>query len=304
MRHALAAALGISLFASSAMGAKPTPPPPSGTATPDLGYVQITGGRLNKTYTIYLANEDGSGASSVYSTSDSGQMLIRMGPKADHTIVVIQGGRFSLLRYALSSTGATFVSIEPLVTIANVSGAQMVDFSPNGKDIAYFRGSDNSLWNFNLDTRASTKVAQLASYINGISFDQTGSNILFVENASSNASYAVVKSVPTAGGNIALMGLEGDYNGIESSHTSGSFILTRHFLTETMTLEYHAGSSTPVILATGYLPSFRCDDRMVVYQHVSNGSVSLLEHDMVSGLEHTLTSNGNNYRPDYIPTCS
>ena len=60
-------------------------------ASPDLGYVKISGG-TRRLYELRVASEDGTRATTLYSTRDIGQMMIRMGPRADHTIIVIQGG--------------------------------------------------------------------------------------------------------------------------------------------------------------------------------------------------------------------
>lgn len=270
-------------------------------ALPDLGYVRISGGS-RRFYELRVASEDGTGATTLYSTRDVGQMMIRMGPRADNTIIVIQGGRFSLLRYTNTFSGPQMLSFEPLVTISTASGAAPVDFSPNGKDVAYAGAGGTSINIFNLDTRASRTIAQLPSYTRGLSFSHDGSQVYYLENVSTTD--AVLKRVPVAGGPAVSVGIEGDYNNLTIGRTTDSVLTSRKNVRYDDLSYFVAGSTTPTVIATGYVPSFRCDDTKIIYQKAnSDNTPSLLRRDMTpTGYTFTFSSTGN-YWPSYISTC-
>ena len=286
----------LALCASTLIGAKPAPPP--STSNPEIAYVNISGGS-RRHYQLRVANEDGTGAATLYSSRDVGQMMPHMGPAADRTIVLIQGGRVSLVRYNVSSTGTTFHSIEPLFTINTAVGAQRVDFSPNGKDIVWWDRPINTLKIFNLDTRTSRSLIQLASEPHNFAFNRDGTAVLFLDHVTD--SDAILKSVPLAGGDATEVGLRGDFWGVESAHGSDALILTRGVNHKTSQLEYYATpASGPDNLATGYVPSIKCDDSTAIYQQVNaDGSVSLLRVDLASGAGFTTSTKGN-YWPDYV----
>lgn len=270
-------------------------------ASPDLGFVKISGG-TRRLYELRVAGEDGTGATTLYSTRDIGQMMIRMGPRADHTIIVIQGGRFSLLRYTVTFSGPQMLSIEPLLTIYSGSGAASVDFSPNGKDVAYAAGGGTTINIFNLDTRTSRVIAHLPSYSRGLSFNHDGSQVYYFENVSNTD--AVLKKVAVAGGgDPILVGIEGDYDGVRVGRTVDSILTSRKNVRYDALTYFAPGSTSPSVIATGSIPSFRCDDAMIIYQKVnSDNSVSLLRRDMLSGAPYTFSTSGY-YYPDYISTC-
>lgn len=288
--------LALALAATPASSAKP--PPPTGTTTPDIGYVRISGG-ARRFYELRLANEDGTGANTIYSSRDIGQMFPHMGPRADRTIALVQGGRVSLVRYDVTSTGPIFVSIEPLFTIREASGGQAMDFSPNGKDIVWFDATAGALKIFNLDTRSSTPLLSLAREPNSFVFNRDGSAVLFLEYVTDTD--AILKSVALAGGTPVDLGLRGNFWGLEAAHTSDGFIVNRGLDIKTTYLDYYASAgSGPTTLAQGYLPSFKCDDNVVIYQKVNtDGSVSLLRVNPTT-LAGNTTSTKDNYRPDYV----
>lgn len=285
----------IVLLASTLIGGKP-PPPPS-TTTPQIAYVNISGG-ARRHYQLRLANEDGTQAATIYSSKEVGQMVPHMGPAADKTIVLVQGGRVSLVRYKIGSTGTAFDGIEPLFTINSASGAQNVDFSPNGQDIVWWDRPNNKLMIFNLTSRASTVLLQLASEPNHFAFNRDGTSVLFLDHVSDTQ--AVLKRVALADRAVTTLGVEGDFWGVEAAHGSNALILTRG-LGRTSRIEYHPmnGSGT-TDLANGYVPSFRCDDAVVIYQQINpDSSVSLLRVEPLSGSDYTTSTSGN-YWPDYV----
>jgi hypothetical protein len=303
VRHARPFCLLIAILASTSIAAKPPSRGGGGggsggssTTAPQIAFVNISGG-ARRHYQLKVADEDGSHSATLYDTRDIGQMVPHMGPAADKTIVLVQGGKVSLLRYTTSSTGTAFQSIEPLFTAGSQTGAIHVDFSPDGNDIAWFDNSSKQLKVFHLDTRTNTTVTP-AYFTDEFSFNADGSAILYLEYVSDTDE--ILKQVPASGGTSTTL-LEGDYFGVESAHSGTGFILTRAADVKTNALEYYASpDSSPTTLATGYVPSFKCGDGTIIYQKVnSNSSVSLLRIDLGTGAGYTTSSSGN-YWPDYV----
>ena len=292
-RTKLAAAV---ILVATLTGAKPAPPP--STSDPEIAFVNISGG-ARRHYALRLANEDGTGAVTIYSSRDVGQMVPHMGPRADRTIVLIQGGRVSLVRYESSSTGTKFVSITPLFTINDAVGAQRVDFSPNGKDIVWWDRPISTLKIFNLDTQSSTPLIQLASEPHYFAFNKDGSAVLFLDHVTD--SDAILKSIPTGGGTPTEVGLRGDFWGVVAAPGSDALILTRGINNRTSQLDYYATAASGAdSLATGYVPSIKCDGGTAIYQQVqADGSVKLLRVNLTTKVGATTSSIGN-YWPDYV----
>jgi Tol biopolymer transport system component len=304
MRARSTIVLAALLLASAAVAAKPPSPGGgggdsgggSGTTAPQIAFVNISGG-TRRHYQLRVADEDGSHSATLYDTRDIGQMVPHMGPAGDKTIVLVQGGKVSLVRYTTSSTGTAFQSIETLLTVSSQTGAVHVDFSPNGNDIAWFDNSARELKVFHLDSGTSTTVTPVG-FTEQFSFTGDGSEILYLEYIGQGDE--ILWRVPSGGGTPVKL-LEGDYSGVEPAHSGSAFILTRSSSLKTSTLEYFSSpSSGSTTLATGYVPSFACDDSTIIYQRVnSDGSVSLLRRDMATGLGYTTSSTGN-YWPDYV----
>ena len=284
------------LFATALVSAKPAPPPTTGA--PQIAYVNISGG-ARRHYQLRVANEDGTQAATLYSTNNIGQMVPHMGPAAHKTIVLIQGGRVSLVRYQTSSAGTTFQSIAPLFTINDAVGAQHVDFSPNGKDIIWWDRPINTLKIFNLDSGVSAPVIQLASEPHHFSFNKDGSSVLFLDHVTDTD--AILKQIPLTGGTATDVGLRGDFWGVEPAHNSDALVLTRGVDIRTSSLDYYpTPASAPTTLAAGYVPSFRCNGTVVIYQKVNtDSSVSLLRVEPTSLASYTTSPTGN-YWPDYV----
>lgn len=296
MRISISLAL-IACFAIPADAAKP-PPPPSGTTSPEIAYIQISGG-VRRNYTLRLANEDGTGASTIYSSRDVGQMVPYMGPKADRTILLVQGGNVSLLRYKPTATGTALDSIEELPSIGTAPGATDVDFSPDGKKFVNFSPLDNRFWIFDIEQRTFWPSIQLSAVPHGFAFSRDSSAIIYLDHVSNTE--AIVKRVSLSGGQPTELGIRGNYWEVVPANQSNGLILLRNSDAGTSRIEWHpADGSGPVDLAQGYEPALQCDDSTVIYQKLnSNGSVSLLRVEVPSKQGYTTSTSGN-YTPDYV----
>lgn len=284
------------LCASMLISAKPAPPP--STSSPEIAYVNISGG-ARRSYQLRVANEDGTGAATLYSSRDTGQMVPHMGPRADRTILLVQGSKLSLVRYESSSTGTKLSSIEPLPSIGTSTGAQEVALSPDGKKFVFFAQNDKTFWLFDLSSRVFSPLLQLAATPRRFKFSREGSSIVYLEHVSDTN--AILKSVSISGGPPIELGISGDFWDLEPVHQSDGFIFVRGLNSRTSRLEYHpADGGAAVDLAQGYAPSLKCDDTTVIYQQPqADSSVKLLRVDLASKAGSTTSATGN-YWPDYI----
>lgn len=286
----------LALCSSLLVSAKPAPPP--STSDPQIAFVNISGG-ARRQYQLRVANEDGTGAATLYTSRTVGQMMAHMGPRSERTILLVQGSNLSLVRYETSSTGTKLSSIEALPSIGSSVGAREVAFSPDGTKFAHFAQNDRKFWIFNLVTRVFTPLVQLAATPRAFAFSRDGSSILYLDHVSDGE--AVLKSVPLSGGDPVELGVRGDYWDIEPAHGSNGYILVRGLTYETSRVEYHPADGGAVVdLAQGYAPSLKCDDSTVIYQQVqSDSSVKLLRVDLATKSGSTTSSSGN-YWPDYV----
>jgi Tol biopolymer transport system component len=277
------------------MAAKPVP---SGTSNPEIGYVNISGG-ARRNYALRLANEDGTGANTIYSSRDVGQMVPHMGPRADRTILLVQGSKLSLVRYEPTSTGTKLTSIEPLPAIGSAPGAQEVAFSPDGKKFVLFAQNDMKFWVFDLVTRVFSPLLQLAATPHNFAFSRDGSSLIYLDHVSNTD--AILKSVSLSGGAPVELGIRGDFWDVEPAHQSDGFILVRGVDTKTSRVEYHpATGGATSDLAQGYAPSLKCDDSTVIYQQVqADSTVKLLRIELATTSGFTTSTIGN-YWPDYV----
>lgn len=286
----------IALCASTLIGAKPAPPP--STSDPQIAYVNISGGS-RRHYQLRVANEDGTGAATLYSSRDVGQMVPHMGPRADRIILLVQGSNLSLVRYEPTSTGSKLTSIEPLPSIGAAPGAQEVAFSPDGKKFIFFAQNDMKFWIFDLEDRAFSPLFQLAATPHNFAFSRDGLSLLYLDHVTDTD--AILKRVSLSGGDPVELGIRGNFWDVEPAHNSDGYILVRGVNNRTSRVEYHpAAGSAPVDLAQGYAPSLKCDDTTVIYQQVqADSSVKLLRVDLATKAGYTTSTSGN-YWPDYV----
>lgn len=286
----------LALCASTLISAKPAPSP--STTDPQIAYVNISGG-TRRNYQLRVANEDGTGAATIYSSRDIGQMVPHMGPRADRTILLVQGSNLSLVRYESTSTGTKLTSIEPLPAIGSAPGAQEVAFSPDGKKFVSFAQNDMTFWVFDLVTRTFSPLLQLAATPHNFAFSRDGSSLVYLDHVSDTD--AILKSVPLSGGTPVELGIRGDFWDVEPAHQSDGYVIVRGVGIKTSRIEYHpAGGGATVDLAQGYAPSLKCNDGTVIYQQVqADSSVKLLRVDVATKSGFTTSTSGN-YWPDYV----
>lgn len=281
-------------------GGKPAPTP--GTSTPEIGYVKISGGS-RRFYEFKMSNEDGTGASTVFSSRDVGSMVVDLGPRAAKSFLMIQGGKLSLGKYKSTSTGVQLDGALTEIINMNHVGAAMAKISNTGQDVVYFRNATSQLWRYNVASRTHSLLYDLPANGAGLTISPDGQTVYFTEEEGPET--FALKSIPMAGGTPTDLNRRGYFTDISAANTRAELVLvdigdwpvTRmHFY------DVATGTLGPSF-ANGTQASYKCDDSRLVYQqNNAGGGVSLLYYDIPSGAPGTL-SRSDLYRPDYIPTC-
>jgi Tol biopolymer transport system component len=278
-------------------GAKPPPPPP-GTSNPEIGYIRTSGG-TRRSYEFILSNEDGTGRSIIYSTREIGHMAVHMGPRADRTFALVQGGKISIGRYKQVATGLALDTLTEIYN-GNHSGAIDAEFSRDGDSIVYMRNASMQIWRYDVSSGEERMLVDLATYGGGMSVSRDNSTVYYVESEGSTV--AALKSVPMAGGTPTDLGLRGNYLDTEAANTKDELLLTEHFTGGDRLKRYDLASGSLTDVTNGYEPGYKCDDSRIVYVLNTGRDVSILYRDEPSGAPGTLSTSGL-YWPDYIPTC-
>ncbi len=287
------------LLTSGSADAKGKPPPPAGTSNPEIGYIRISGGS-RRFYEFILSNEDGTGKSVIYSSRDTGAMAVHMGPRADRTFALVQGGKISIGRYKEVATGLALDTLTEIYN-GNHSGAIDAEFSRDGDSIVYMRNATMQIWRYDVSSGAQTMLVDLANYGGGMLVSRDNSTVYYFDNEGPTT--FALKSVPMAGGTPTDLHLRGYYLDTEAANTKDELLLTEHFTGGNRLLRYDLGSGTLSFVTNGYEPGYKCDDSRIVYVLANDGGgVSVLYLDEPSGAPGTLSTSGL-YWPNYIPTC-
>ena len=296
-RTAVLAALSLLVLpAGDAIAAKPQPP---GTTTPEVAYVKISGGS-RRFYELKMSNEDGTGASTVFSSRDVGQMMVDLGPRADRTLLLVQGGRLSLMTYDITSTGPKMTSLQQIIDMGH-AGAATAAMSPTGDDVAFIKNGERTVWRYNLASMTFTKLVDGVGILEGVDFSPDGQTVYYLEEAAPEE--LVLKAVPLGGGSSVELGARGFFTDIAVA-ANGDLLLAN--ITDwpvNRLYLYTPGGGAPEYLTDGYQPSFKCDGSMVIFQDLnSDGTAAIRKYDMQTGVRSTFSSK-DLYWPDYMPTC-
>lgn len=274
------------------------PPPTPGTSNPEIGYIRISGG-ARRQFEFILSNEDGTGKSIIYSARGGGDMAVHMGPRADRTFALIQGGKISIGTYKPVATG---LALDTLTEIHNGNhpGAIEAEFSRDGDSIVYMRNATMQIWRYDVSSSAQTMLVDLAIYGGGMSVSRDNATVYYIDNE--GTTNFALKSVPMAGGAPTDLNLRGYYVDTEAANTKDELLLTEHFTGGNRLKRYDLATGTLTTVTNGYEPGYKCDDSRIVYVLPTGGDVSLLYRDEPSGAPGTLSTSGL-YWPDYMPTC-
>ena len=133
----------------------PAAPPSGSTLSPQISYVRSARG-----YDLIVANEDGSGVKTVYS---SAKMLSgELGP--DGNIYFWEGGRFNRMPAAGGPAQLLFDTFR--------TGVNHSDLSPNGASVAWFSQDAGALFRYDIISGQQAMLAAVPSLID-LTFDYT-----------------------------------------------------------------------------------------------------------------------------------
>ncbi len=267
------------VFVASALVALATPAttarPPSGGGGGGLANAQIafvkssTSGRRQ----LMVANEDGSGATAIYTTNQ----LVRSELGSDGMVYFTDGPRFG----RIPVTGG---SPQWLFEVSSRLGGNM-DLSPDGSSLAWWDSANGTLNRYYIAT-GQQQVVTSASELLDLSFDRTGANIIF-NVAVGNGNYEFM-IVPATGGTAAPYGLSGPFTNFDASHQDSTLVVTiQPPATAPVLGLWEPGMSGPISLVPGYNGTYRCDDSAIMFQRVV-GSGSTLFRRSSSGAITTI----------------
>lgn len=256
-------------------------PPNSGTQTPQISYV-----RSSRGYDLIVANNDGSGARTIYSSS---RMLAgELGP--DGMIYFWEGGRFN----RMPATGGTVQSLfDTSGTIVRHS-----DLSRDGTSVAWF-SPEGVLFRYDIGTGSQTPLVSVANIID-LTFDYTGNSIIYAQ-AVSDVDYEL-KSISAAGGNPISLGLVARISNFDSARRDDTLALTINPPGASPYIGlWKPGMGTPTRIADGYNPTYRCDDSSILFDRMTNSGPALYNRTSNGGI--TLVAKPPAIFPSYKPVC-
>lgn len=256
--------------------------PAGGTQDPQISYVASARG-----YDLVIANEDGSGARSIYKSSR--MVKGELGP--DGMIYFWDGGRFQRMPAAggtaqfLFDTGRTTPSPS--------------DIAPNGTSVAWYDANGGALMRYYIGSGSQSTLSQVGFVID-LTFDHTGSAVIFAEQVS-NTEYEV-KSVPATGGSPATLGLVGRISSFDSARRDGTLALTFNPAGGSPYIAvWKPGMTGAVRIADGYAPTYRCDDSAILYQRMTPSGSALFIRLTNGAISQV--AKPNSVFPSYKPLC-
>ena len=276
------------IFACAALflAAAPSPtfaaPPSAGTQSPQLSYVRSARG-----YSLVIANDDGSGARTIYSSS----RMINGDFGPDGMIYFWDGGRFNRMP---AIGGSVEVLFDTNGQIPNHS-----DVSPNGASVAWFSVAGSTLYRYDLATRTQTPLAQVP-YIISLTFDHTGNSIIYAEEVGT-VDYEL-KVISAGGGTPSSLGLVGRISHIDSARGDATLALTFNPAGAGAYISlWKPGMMTPVRITDGYNPTYRCDDSAILFNRMTNSGPALYKR--LSNGATTLMAKPSSIFSSYKPVC-
>jgi hypothetical protein len=279
LRTVLIAAL-IATFAAPSQSAKPSVP---GVTDPQIAFVKTS----NRGRQLMVANEDGSGATAIYSSTT----FLRPEMGSNGTVYFWEGGQFK--RIAVTGGGA-----QTLIDTGK-PGIPASDLSPDGTSLAWFSADGGGIFRYDIATGQQQPVAT-ASNVFDLSFDGSGANIVFnVQVSTYDYEFYIV---PASGGGSSPYGLTGRYFTFDASHIGSTLVISVHPAGGAPYLAAWApGLSAPVKIADGYNPSYRCDDSAIVYQRVVGGGSMIFRRSSAGAI--TTIAKQETVFPSYKQPC-
>lgn len=304
MRLAMIALLGFGAVSTASLAGKPV-----SNANPQIAYRVLSGNSVK----LMVADESGANATALFSSS--GSFNYDIAPASQRQIAIAtRAGELLLVSYVRNSNGSLQASGTPqLLTTSSASTA--VDFSPDGRKIAYACCGNEplSLRVYDLDTGTSTEWGTF-NYVWDVAFFRNGSSIAVVDPQSSGVGQDLVEITgPSASHNVIFHDDSQLY--IDASRTNSDALI----------LSYHQGPNAYVGLwqapvgsetsghflvpnltnrSVAFFGTLSCDDRKVGYGSSigPQGAQAYYVRNLETN-QDSLFSKSSNIAMQFWPTC-
>ena len=254
-RPLLSIAFLMGAMVTPAIAARPSEP---GLANPQIAFVKTsTSGQRQ----LMVANEDGSGATAIYTTDQ----LVRVEMGSDGKVYFWDGPRFG----QIPASGGT---PQWLFKVTSRFGGHS-DLSPDGSSMAWFDFAAGAIYRYHFASGRQQLVTSVPE-IADLSFDQAGENIIFnVPVGRGNYQFMIV---PASGGRAIPYDLSGPFTHFDASHIDATLVVTVHPPDGPPSLGFwEPGLPEPVTLVEGYNGTYRCDDSAILFQRAAGSGSTI-----------------------------
>lgn len=294
----LTAALVATPPAASAQG-KGGKPPASGTSTPEIIYI-LSG----KTYQLRVANEDGTGAVTLHSSSQP--IYARFGPRGSGKIAFWEGKSLKMLTYEAPSTGVRTTEISAaLHTTAGTQFSVITDFdySPTGGHLAWWHPDERQIYVWDIEAGEVSTQVPTGWPVFSVGFSSDGTRIFYSESTDGGFANFEVKSVPTAGGSPNGLGITGRITGVDTGNADDKLLVEHQVPNVTRYQELIPANETAgTRLVDGHDGALNCNDTRFLYVIPGTQRMTLI-YDRSTGMSSTFSRDSKVNYASYMPTC-
>lgn len=293
----LTAAFAVMPWTALAQG-KSGKPPASGTSTPEV--VSVLSGKTNQ---LRVANEDGTGTVTLHSSSQP--IYPRFGPRGSGKIAFWEGKSLKLLTYEASSSGVRTTGVTTLHSTAGTQFSVIIDFdfSPTGTHLAWWHPDEQRIYVWDLVAGQVSSQVSTGWPVFSVGFSSDGSRIVYSESTDGGFANFELKSVPTAGGSPAGLGITGRITGLDTGNADDKLLVEHQVPNVTRYQELiPAGASAGTRLVDGHDGALNCDDTRFLYVIPGTQKMTLI-YDRSTGLSSTFSRDSKVSYASYMPTC-
>lgn len=306
MRHVVSIALA-TLLLTTAAEAKP---PTQSNAAPTVAYVSGAGNSVR----LMVADENGSNATALYSSPTP--FRFDLAPRGQHQAAINgRDGKLRLLSYTESSTGSLTANGPPVALTAATSGTN-IDFSPDGRRIAYAccdGGGPQMLMVYDLDSQQAVEWARI-EFLWDVAFFRGGNAIAYGDPNRSGGQDMYEISGP--GQTPRLLFHDGSNFYFDSARSNPDALVTEYHSNGNAFVglwqapvgsetEGHFLNSNLTNRSIAFFPSLSCDDRKLAYMSSttpSGGQVFFIRN-LTTGLD-SVFAKSSNIQLQFWPTCN
>ena len=307
MRHALSVIVGSLLLTSASFAAKPPPPPPP--SGQQVAYLSGSGNSVK----LMVADESGSGAHILYSAPAG--FRFDLAPREQRQVAI--NGHDNMLRLlSYTESNGVLTASGPPVALTPSFGGTSIDFSPDGRRIAYMCCTGDvpqQLMVYDLDAHTATPWADV-EFVWDVAFFRDGASIAYSEPAGNNT-YAIYEVTAPMAPPRKIFSTTGDFY-FDSSRT----------IPDALVLNYRPNNTGPLIglwrapsatetegtflipsmttRAINFFPTLNCNDKRLAYMSSttpSGGQVFFIRNLQTN--QDAVFSKTSNIQLQFWPTC-